>query len=454
MITFSHCISEGILESGDAISHYQLSRYSWKYPLHLLDHWGKPLFTLLSSPFAQLGFNGYLAFGLFCSLVTGWYVMRIAKCYGVDKYWMAGLFLFCAPVYAKVVLGGMTEVLFGLVLVISLWELLKHRYVRAAILLSFMPFIRPEAYIILPLYGMYIATKDWKALPYLIVGNLLYGIVGFLVLDDFFWIFNEDPYLHKEPGTYGFGKPFHFIDGSKNIFGIPITIVMVISLIMGLGARLRGRRAAQKDLSAFLLLLVGPILGVFVVHSVLWWKGLNGSLGLFRVIATVGPLVAVVSAEGVDRVLEKLKKPKWRAVLSAVIALVLIITLIDRIPLKVDFKEKELMAIEAADWVKENAGEVKLFYQDPLLIFRMDIDPFDQDRSAKVWGMNKQHPSKNMKSGEIIIWDGHYCPVEAGMPKETNLNDPELELLKEFRSEPPLIIFGDREYELLVLRKR
>jgi len=63
MITFSHCISEGILESGDAISHYQLSRYSWKYPLHLLDHWGKPLFTLLSSPFAQLGFNGYLAFG-------------------------------------------------------------------------------------------------------------------------------------------------------------------------------------------------------------------------------------------------------------------------------------------------------------------------------------------------------------------------------------------------------
>jgi len=41
--------SEGYIGDADSLTHYKFSRYSWLYPEFLLHHWGKPVFTLLSS---------------------------------------------------------------------------------------------------------------------------------------------------------------------------------------------------------------------------------------------------------------------------------------------------------------------------------------------------------------------------------------------------------------------
>jgi hypothetical protein len=48
----------------DSFQHYMISCYSWKHPHLLLDHWGKPIFTLLSSPFSQVGYKGLLLFNV------------------------------------------------------------------------------------------------------------------------------------------------------------------------------------------------------------------------------------------------------------------------------------------------------------------------------------------------------------------------------------------------------
>src|SRR6202008_2844708 len=62
---FSLLISNEIPpDTGDGIMHFFISEAAWEDPLLLLDHWGKPLFILLSSPFAQFGFNGIIIFQL------------------------------------------------------------------------------------------------------------------------------------------------------------------------------------------------------------------------------------------------------------------------------------------------------------------------------------------------------------------------------------------------------
>ena len=40
----------------DNYAHFNISRWAFRYPSLFLDHWGKPLYTILAVPFAQFGF--------------------------------------------------------------------------------------------------------------------------------------------------------------------------------------------------------------------------------------------------------------------------------------------------------------------------------------------------------------------------------------------------------------
>ena len=51
-------LSTGVTGETDSITHYQIARYAFKYPEYFLNHWGKPLFTILASPLAQFGYLG------------------------------------------------------------------------------------------------------------------------------------------------------------------------------------------------------------------------------------------------------------------------------------------------------------------------------------------------------------------------------------------------------------
>lgn len=443
----------GVLESGDGINHYQISKSSWDVPLLFLDHWGKPLFTLLSSPFSQFGFTGFLIFGLISSLITGYFLIRIGEKLGISQPWLTALFLFCAPVYAKVVLGGMTEVLFGLALVLALWNLLSEKHRIAALILSFLPFIRPEAYVILPLYGLFLLLKDWRSLPFLLVGHLVYGLIGFMAFGDLLWVFTDDPYMHKEPGAYGYGDPLHFLQASKNIAGIPLTILFAISFIVGL-VQLFRKEGGGMDSSVWVLLFIGPILGVFIVHSVLWWKGLHGSYGLLRVVATVMPLLAVVSAHALDSLLALIRTPRVVQVLLVITSGVMIYTLVDRLPDRIEYDEREKVVVQAAEWAAEEIREENaVYYLDPLVAFAMDRSSYSGDDALFIYSLRTQSAAEVMNQGDIVIWDAQYCPNEGMLPKQKLIDDPDLEILQRFAPSEALNIFG-RDYEVLVLQRK
>ena len=87
-VGYTYFLGENILDPGDGIKHFQIAKYSWDYPSLLLHHWGKPLFTLLSSPFAQLGFNGMIFFNILLFVVCAVFILKIAQQLSLKYGWL------------------------------------------------------------------------------------------------------------------------------------------------------------------------------------------------------------------------------------------------------------------------------------------------------------------------------------------------------------------------------
>ncbi len=256
--------STGMVDPGDGIAHFNISKYSWKYPKLLLDHWGKPLFTLLSSPFAQLGIKGIVVFNLLCALLTGRFVLRAGKSLGIEERWLILLCLFAAPVYFKMVIAGLTEILFAMLCAWAISLLLESRFKPAAIVLSLLPFARPEAYVVLPFLAGYILWKDWKVLPWLLTGTVIYSVAGAIVFGDFLWLINNDPYAGAEIGAYGFGNPLDFLKSTKDILGIPVTVLFALGLILVSFWPPRKNPSSDRRVQFWLLLI---LIGIVAYRS-------------------------------------------------------------------------------------------------------------------------------------------------------------------------------------------
>jgi hypothetical protein len=63
--------SEVTYDVGDGIRHFMVSKYSWQHSNLFMYSWGKPFFTLISSPFSQFGINGIYFFNILCGVLSG-----------------------------------------------------------------------------------------------------------------------------------------------------------------------------------------------------------------------------------------------------------------------------------------------------------------------------------------------------------------------------------------------
>ncbi|RLD36786.1 MAG: hypothetical protein DRI74_08430, partial [Bacteroidetes bacterium] len=106
---------------GDNVSHYFGSHWGWKHPAYLFNHWHKPVFTILSSPFAQFGFNGLRIYNLMVGLSTAFITYKIAQHFQLKTAWIAIGFTLLTPIYFIMVFTGLTEVTFSFFLMLSIY---------------------------------------------------------------------------------------------------------------------------------------------------------------------------------------------------------------------------------------------------------------------------------------------------------------------------------------------
>ena len=442
-------LSPGILEGGDGVQHYQIAHYAWKHPELLLHHWGKPLFTLFASPFAQLGHWGMALFNAVCFVVTCWAADGILKRAGIAARWIFPPALLLVPVYGTMVLAGMTEVFFAMLAMLVFRALLDERYVVAMVIVSFMPFARPEYVAFAPFAIAWVAWKrQWRALPFILVGHVVYAIIGGEVFGDLLWAFRQDPYTGAE-NIYGSGPLLHFTDHIQNIYGWPLIWALAIALLTAVVLFVR-QRADRPVLSVLVLLALLPSLAILVLHSLLWWKGLKGSLGLFRVMATCAPLVVLCALWPLSRAGELLIPSRsYRNLVAFLFGTAYTVAaahafLVERqLPVPEDPYERFVRNVGVrVGQLKEGSGRVACFH--PYITFAAGLDPYDSEETV---GVDVSRTDLGLRTGDLLVWDAHFGPNEAGLPLYRLLTDPDLRFLELMVPEERMTVLGGYQFE-------
>lgn len=446
-------LSEGILEAGDGIQHYQIARFSWKHPELYLDHWGKPLFTLLASPFAQLGHWGVALFNALCFAATCWAADGILRRAGALASWLYAPAILLAPVYGTMVLAGMTEILFGLLAVLVVRALVDQRPVLAAAIASFMPYSRPEYVAFVPAVLLWLAWhRQWRALPWLLLGHLAYGALGAFHFGDALWYFHRDPYVGAAD-IYGSGDLDHFWLRREQILGGPL--LWVLALALPVAALLWWRKAEDRPMLRLLIVVaLLPALGIAVLHSILWWKGLKGSLGLVRVLATAVPLFVLFAVWTVSRAVALWTGPGWRTHLVSS-AFILPYTFFgvrafqaeQTIPVathaELEFLDRTGDHLAAMPLPK---GRTIVFH--PYIAYRSGLDPFDMEHVSLYWP-----GSERFVPGDRLVWDAHFGPSEVDRSLEDMLSDSTLRLLATLVPKEHMVRLNGRAMEVNIFER-
>lgn len=443
-------LSNGSYGGGDDIVHYRFARYAFKYPSLYLDQWAKPVFTLLASPFAQLGYWGVRMFNVLVGAFTSFVVYKISLQLKLKNGWLAPALLFTVPIYASMLLSGMTEILFGFILVLAVYLVFKNQYIWCAIVVSLFPFSRTETVIFWPAFlFVFVWSKKWKAIPFVFTGSLIYTLIGGLYYHDFLCLYTKMPYT----GTYdiyGHGELLTFVKANKSIFGIPQTILFAVGIVAFVISFFHKR--GKSLLNEFVLVLSGIFI-YYAAHSYVWWKGIN-SLGLARVMACISPLFVIYVIRGIDQIVNlyhklasaiKIKRFVCQIV-SCFIALITVYVIIST-PFKVyaipvPLPEKEQIVKEAAFWFKNSPyNNRKIYIWDQYFWFFIGIEPLNPQKMAD--GIpDRNHPEKGVLPGEMVIWDSHLSAVDGRFPLEGIITNPYYKLVKAIVPRHEITVFG------------
>lgn len=432
-------LSEGTYGGADDISHYRIARHAFSDRSLFFDLWGKPLFTILAAPFAQFGFNGVRIFNVLVSAATLWFSYLTARKLRISCSWSVIILTAFAPLYLVMSYTGMTEILFAFVVIFSLWLLSTDRNIAAVILLSFLPFVRNEGFVLwLPIIIGLALKGRHKLIPLLVTGFIVFSLLGSIVFKDLLWIVHRFPY-RGAADIYGSGSLFHFIRALPLSAGIPLLVLALAGILSLLFTREK-REGSRGFIFTWYIIL--PALFYFSAHSFVWWRGIGSSAGLVRVLAGVLPLLSLAGALGIDFFAGLLSKtripPSWLVTPLVAIMAVEGFTHFDH---PTGLNSEEQLVKEAAGWIRSSHfWEQKVYYYNPFLIYLLGLDPYDKSLSQERIP-DPESPANGILPGELVVWDSHFGPNEGGLPESALSGNSAFRLAASFGApegaEPP-----------------
>lgn len=451
--------SDGVLEMGDGVNHYMIARYAWKHPELFLDLWGKPLFTILAGPFAQLGHVGVAAFNAVVASATALVAVRALRRAGGVAQIAFPVLVLLAPQYVLMVIAGMTEPLFGLVTVLTLLFLLNERYIIAAIVASLSPFARPEYIAFLPCVMLWLAMqRQWKALPWCLLGFAVYAVLATITKGEPLWFWTGDPYSYAG-SVYGSGPLDFFVSRAETVYGRPLLTLGVCALALWPVVYWYDRDG-RREHRLMLLCAALPALGIVAVHSLLWFKGWRGSAGLVRVLVTSIPLAGLFAAFTLGRGASLLFERRRRVVLITWLMLpALSFWAVDdltkqlSLPVRPEMNQRFLDSAAYAVQRHHREG-IKVYSTHPYMAFRAELDPFDGERYHQVWGLSEEDIDQRFRPGDLLIWDSQLGSNEAGVPLERLLNDRRFTVVEAFEPPEGSRVLGGHVYEMFLFERR
>jgi hypothetical protein len=406
-------LGDSLGEGGDSTTHYLYAKLSWENPSYFFYHWAKPLFTLLSSPFAQFGMKGMMLFNVFCSIAAAYLATLSAKKLGFNFYFLTGIVVLGMPLLLPVTLSGLTEPLSALLLIAAVYLYLQNKFIAAILLASFLPFVRSEGLIILGVFGaLLLIEKRWKYLPLVLVGHILYSLAGWAYYNDFLWVFNKIPYATMS-SVYGNGNWTHFLN--QLYFCVqPFTFGMMLIACLHLPLEIIQNKG--KTNWAKLFLVYGIVFSFIAAHSAFWALGIFNSMGLNRVLVTIFPLCGVMAIQGLHAILNAKINLAYKNRFAFFFLLGILVFPLLKNPASTNFRESifrnkqhVFLSSTLIPYLDKNHPNKNYYSSETEIGLFTGKDIFKQ----KLWLYpGAKVPPQNMQTGDVFIFDSLLMAAE------------------------------------------
>jgi len=407
----------------DECAHYLFSRFVLCALPFTVQTWHRPGALWLFALPAQLGhtFTMFFCLALFlCLLVVTYRIAVLMKIR--HAAWVVVLAGF-QPVLFDVSYACLAEAPAALVLALSLLSHMKGRHGWSLAIASAVFLFRFEMYgFAFFLLFLYARHREWRILPLVLLGPLLWIGSSALISGDVMTFFREwSSFSHL--GKYVAGIPLlYYLEHLHSIFGITQV------LLFGAGAAfiVAAQRTADYGLilcAIALNIIVNTLAGAEVFH----W---TGSIGEFRYVAVVGPFVAIVAAHGLSEVLDRVKASRAATALPVIVfgALVMNCTLATH-PRRWESYEKIVMGMARA--LRADYPDLTLLSNNCVAAFALDVPPSGTAHFEK---LNARLLAQYTHC--LLLWDTYSSNprfFQTGLTEEGMLRDSTLTVVDRYR---------------------
>lgn len=402
-------------ETGDSIAHYVISREAWHHPALMLQHWGRPVATLLYMPAALVGLSAARITSLILAILTALVTLQLARRLQVPFVFAIPVLLWFQPWFVRwAVQPALTEVPFSLMMVLSAYLFVSGRLLPASLIVGLFPLTRIEAIALTGLWTIYsIWRREWRGaalavLPALVYAGLYRWTFGQFPGGNFPIIPTAGTHLlsHTAPPRHGWNFLMPLLSG----IGLPVVILALY------GAPLIIRSAPR-------IAVFGWYASYVLVHAVTFGIGVRvvSALGSdqIRYLSPIAPAASIAGALGLksfvgqvgdslETLLGQRAPPPQRLgwlIMAACIGLVLA----GGLRLKPTPVDPEVAAAEATvDWLRQHgmtngplvATHILIDYYLPghFLPARPGVDPESESPP----------PPSTMPVGTVVVWDTHF----------------------------------------------
>jgi hypothetical protein len=407
----------------DECAHYLYSRFVIQSLPITVQLWHRPLPQWLFAVPAQFGHTVTMFFALALFLVLLLITWRIAVLHGIKHAEWVILLAGLQPILFDLSYACMTEMPAAFMIALSYFYHLKGKHGWSLTLASVVFLCRTEMYLFAGVMFLFYAWKrEWKILPLVLVGPLLWIGSSALISGDIMTFFRE---------WAGFSRIGKFIPGvsvTRYFMHLHSIFGLTQALLFAAGA---GFIAARKRSAEFgiiystiaLTLIIHTLAGAEIFH----W---SASIGELRYIAVVGPLFGIISVYGFSEILDRMRPAAVQLIFSLIVlgGVVYQCTTVTH-PRR--WANYDKVVIRLTKEIKQDYPGLTLLSNHPISAYILDVPPAGSKYFAPLTIKNfKKYPEC------IILWDPFFANSifsQSRLTKEKMLQDTTIEIVDRYK---------------------
>jgi len=391
----------------------------------LINWWYKPLFTLISGIVLKMTFENIIVIKLMNTLIwlgVLYLVYLVAKEHKLSKEAIFFSVFFTSFSFLAIhsSISALTEPLFTLLIVAAYYFLLKDQFTLSALSVSASLLCRMEGIIFIFIWSFYfIFHKKYIYIILLSTFSLLWNIIGFLKTGSILYIITNYPFA-STTSVYGSGTVYYYFINLLKYEPL-IFLLFILSLFL-----------YKKD---YLFLKI-CILTFLTFHIIIWKYGLLGSAGFMRYLVPIIPLMSILAAASLVKVV-KFKSNLRYAIYIIIVLSQITYSLTLKSPTS-DFVNNDM--IEVGNFIVSLDQNNTLVAENPAILYfsRKVLGINAAQWFDRVSGAQEIDPNLIKSDNIYFVHDG-WCKTDIWY----FLKDPNFKLLRNFSN---IYVFEGKSY--------